>query len=97
MNGIYREGIEKVSSIAVDYHYKRLWFTLSCFFPFIKDKYTRKIIDGSSLKHSTNNHVIQNNKAIQFSVYLSLHSGKQKRENKNIENEDMDKGIFDLQ
>lgn len=97
LNGIYREGIEKVSNIAIDYKYKHLWFTLSCYFPFIKDEYTSKIVDGTLLKHSTYNNVVLNNRAIQFSVYLSLHSGKQKRENKNINNEDMDKGIFDVQ
>ena len=96
LNGIYREGIEKVSYISLDYKYKFLWFTLSCNFPFIKDKFTSSIVDGILLKHSTSNNITRNNQAIQFSVYLSLHSGKQKRGNKNIENEDMDKGIFNI-
>lgn len=96
LNGIYREGIEKVSYISLDYKYKYLWFTLSCYFPFIKDKFTSSIVDGMLLKHSTSNNITRNNQAIQFSVYLSLHSGKQKRENKNINNKDTDNGVFNL-
>ena len=65
-------------------------------FPFIEDKCSNDILDGTLVKHHSNSNYKIKNKALQLSLSWYFHSGKQKSDNKSIDNKDKDNGSFKI-
>lgn len=96
LNGIYLEGLEKVSYITLAYKYNNLKVSLQCLFPFVNDKFTSKTTSLSDLSHTTISDMRTKNHEFGITLSWNFVKGKSKDINKTIYNNDYDSGVFEL-
>lgn len=97
INGLYKEGIEKVSYINIAYSHKKMQIGIQCLFPFIKDKFENETIPGTVVFHKTKSHLKGKDRAFGISFSWNFSTGKQKEDiNKSVKNADSDSGVFNI-
>lgn len=98
INGLYKNGTEKVSYINIAYSHKKIQIGLQCLFPFIKDKFVNETIPGTVVFHKTMSHLKRKDRAFAISFSWNFTAGRQKEIiDKSIQNSDSDSGIFNIQ
>lgn len=97
INGLYKNGVEKVSYISIDYSYKKMQIGIQCLFPFIKDKFENETIPGTVVFHKTMSHLKEKDRAFGISFSWNFTTGKQKKNiDKSVQNSDNDNGVFNI-
>ncbi len=97
LNGLYKEGYEKVSYISLRYRMKQISIGLQCLFPFIRDRYKNETIPTSLVRHLTDTHARTKDHAISISLSWYFHAGKARQtDNPAIDNTDYDNGVFNI-
>ena len=97
LNGLYKEGYEKISCISLRYRVKQISIGLQCLFPFIRDRYKNETIPTSLVRHLTDTHAKTKDHAISISLSWNFHAGKARQiDEPTIDNTDYDNGVFNI-
>lgn len=96
LNGIYLEGLEKISYINLSYAHKNLRVGIQCLFPFVDDRFSNRTNALSAIVHNTSSNLRTKNHEFGVTLSWNFIKGKLKYADKTIYNDDYDSGAFEL-
>lgn len=94
IEGMYMQGLEKVSYVSLEYAIKHLTVGVQMYFPFVLDKYKSYTLDGSLVENSYHANAKEKNRALALTVSWSFSKNKKKEPQKLLFNDDTDGGTF---
>lgn len=94
LDGLYRKGLEKVSYISLTYGWKNWQFGAQCLFPFYDDKFSAETAAVAPVRHLTRTNLRTKNHEFGITLSWFFQRGKSNHSAKNLENSDIDSGVF---
>lgn len=94
LNGLKKEGYEKVSYVDINYKLNNFTFGVQCLFPFIEDKFSNKTTSSSLVYNSSKSNLKTKNRALSLSITWNFAKGKDLDSQKILEISDYDDARF---
>jgi hypothetical protein len=96
LNGLYKIGYEKVSYLRLNYRYKQLQAGVTYYFPFIKDSFENSTLPETLVYNKAMMNMKSKTRTFGISLAWTFNTTKKREVYKNMQNEDIDRGTFEV-